>query len=47
MRMRPDRLQETIQAFQEPVALEHQVGDGGTELGELLPDQQAVPPDAP
>ena len=46
MRMRPDRLQETIQAFQEPVALEHQVGDGGTELGELLPDQQAVPPDA-
>ncbi len=46
MRMRPDRLQETIQAFQEPVALEHQVGEGGTELGELLPDQQAVPPDA-
>ncbi|MBS0169339.1 MAG: sigma-70 family RNA polymerase sigma factor [Nitrospira sp.] len=46
MRMRPDRLQETIQAFQEPVALEHQVGDGGTELGELLPDQQAIPPDA-
>ena len=26
--------------------LEHHVGDGGTELGELLPDQQAVPPDA-
>jgi RNA polymerase primary sigma factor len=46
MRMRPDRLHETIQAFQEPVALEHHVGDGGTELGELLPDQQAVPPDA-
>jgi len=46
MRMRPDRLHETIQAFQEPVALEHRVGDGGTELGELLPDQQAVPPDA-
>ena len=22
------------------------VGDGGTELGELLPDHQAVPPDA-
>ncbi len=46
MQMRPDRLHETIQAFQEPVALEHRVGDGGTELGELLPDQQAVPPDA-
>jgi RNA polymerase primary sigma factor len=46
MRMRPDRLHETIQAFQEPVALEHTVGDGETEFGELLPDQQAVPPDA-
>ncbi|MBI4002175.1 MAG: sigma-70 family RNA polymerase sigma factor [Nitrospira defluvii] len=46
MRMRPDRLHETIQAFQEPVALEHRVGDGGTELGELLSDHQAVPPDA-
>ena len=46
MRMRPDRLHETMQAFQEPVALEHRVGDGGTELGELLPDHQAVPPDA-
>jgi RNA polymerase primary sigma factor len=46
MRMRPDRLHETIQAFQEPVALEHHVGEGGTELGELLPDHQAVPPDA-
>lgn len=46
MRIRPERLHETIQAFQEPVALENRVGDGETELGELLPDQQAVPPDA-
>ncbi|WP_447599987.1 sigma-70 family RNA polymerase sigma factor [Nitrospira sp. Nam80] len=46
MRIRPDRLHETIQAFQEPVALEHTIGDGETEFGELLPDQQAVPPDA-
>ncbi|MBX3236212.1 MAG: sigma-70 family RNA polymerase sigma factor [Nitrospiraceae bacterium] len=46
MRIRPERLNETIQAFQEPVALENRVGDGETELGELLPDQQAVPPDA-
>ncbi len=46
LRMRPDRLHETVQAFQEPVALEHPVGDGGTEFGELLPDSQAVPPDA-
>ena len=46
LRMRPERLHETVQAFQEPVALEHPVGDGGTEFGELLPDMQAVPPDA-
>jgi RNA polymerase primary sigma factor len=46
MRIRPERLHETIQAFQEPIALENRVGDGETELGELLPDQQAVPPDA-
>jgi RNA polymerase primary sigma factor len=46
LRMRPERLHETVQAFQEPVALEHRVGDGGTEFGELLPDLQAVSPDA-
>jgi RNA polymerase primary sigma factor len=46
LRMRPERLRETMQAFQEPVALEKPVGDGGTEFGELLPDLQAVPPDA-
>jgi RNA polymerase primary sigma factor len=46
LRMRPDRLHETVQAFQEPVALEKPVGDGSTEFGELLPDLQAVPPDA-
>lgn len=46
LRMRPERLHETIQAFQEPVALENPVGDGDTEFGELLPDPQAVPPDA-
>ena len=46
LRMRPERLYETVQAFQEPVALEKPVGDGSTEFGELLPDLQAVPPDA-
>src|SRR5213080_548353 len=28
LRMRPERLHETVQAFQEPVALEKPVGDG-------------------
>ena len=46
LKMRPERLHETVQAFQEPVALEKPVGDGTTEFGELLPDLQAVPPDA-
>ena len=46
LKMRPERLQETVQAFQEPVALDKPVGDGTTEFGELLPDLQAVPPDA-
>jgi RNA polymerase primary sigma factor len=45
LRMRPERLHETVQAFQEPVALEHTVGGGDTEFGELLPDLQAVSPD--
>jgi len=45
LRMRPDRLHETVQAFQEPIALEHMVGGGDTEFGELLPDLQAVSPD--
>jgi|SRR5579884_413915 RNA polymerase primary sigma factor len=43
---RPDKLHETMQAFQEPIALENPVGDGETQFGELLPDLQAVPPDA-
>jgi RNA polymerase primary sigma factor len=46
LRMRPERLHETVQAFQEPIALEKPVSDGGTEFGELLPDLQAVSPDA-
>jgi RNA polymerase primary sigma factor len=46
LRMRPERLHETVQAFQEPVALENPIGDGDTEFGDMIPDQQAVPPDA-
>ncbi|MDH5625129.1 MAG: sigma-70 family RNA polymerase sigma factor, partial [Nitrospira sp.] len=46
LRMRPERLHETMQAFQEPVALETPLGDGDTQFGEMIPDQLAVPPDA-
>lgn len=46
LRMRPERLRETVQAFQEPVALETPIGDGDTQFGDMIPDQQAVSPDA-
>ncbi len=46
LRMRPERLHETVQAFQEPVALENPIGDGDTQFGDMIPDQQALPPDA-
>ncbi len=46
LHMRADKLNETIQVFQEPIALEHPVGDGETMFGDLLPDPQVVPPDA-
>jgi RNA polymerase primary sigma factor len=46
LRMRPERLRETMLAFQEPVALETPIGDGDTQFGDMIPDQLAVPPDA-
>ncbi len=46
LHLRPDRLHETLQAFQEPVALEMPIGDGETQFGDMIPDQLAVPPDA-
>lgn len=46
LRIRPERLRETMLAFQEPVALESPIGDGETQFGDMIPDQQAVPPDA-
>jgi RNA polymerase primary sigma factor len=45
LRMRPERLRETVQAFQEPVALETPIGDGTTQFGDMIPDHLAVPPD--
>ncbi len=46
LHLRPDRLHETLQAFQEPVALEMPIGDGETQFGDMIPNQLAVPPDA-
>ncbi len=46
LRTRPEKIQETMQAFQEPVSLENPIGDGETLLGELIADRQAVAPDS-
>lgn len=46
LRMRPERLHETVQAFQEPTSLETPIGDGDTQFGDMIPDQFAVQPDA-
>ncbi len=46
LRVRPEKIYETVQAFQEPVSMENPVGDGDTSLGELIPDRGAVPPDS-
>jgi RNA polymerase primary sigma factor len=46
LRTRPEKIQETMQVFQEPVSLENPIGDGETLLGELIADRQAVAPDS-
>ena len=46
LRMRPERLQETVQAFQEPMALEAPVGDGDAQFGDMIPDRLMAPPDS-
>lgn len=44
--VRPEKIHETMQAFQEPVSTENPVGDGDTSLGDLIPDRGVVPPDS-
>jgi RNA polymerase primary sigma factor len=46
LQVRPGKIQETLQAFQEPISLENPIGDGETLLGEFIPDRQAVAPDS-
>ncbi|MBM4122984.1 MAG: sigma-70 family RNA polymerase sigma factor [Nitrospira sp.] len=46
LRTRPEKIQETMQVFQEPISLENPIGDGETLLGELIADRQAVTPDS-
>ena len=46
LRLRPEKIQETMQPFQEPVSLDNPVGDGDTQLGDFIADGQALPPDS-
>jgi len=47
LRVRPEKIHETLQVFQEPISLENPVGDGETLLGELIADKGAMLPDSP
>lgn len=40
-----ERVQETTQAFLEPISLDHPTGDGEQFLGDFLPDDNAVAPE--
>ena len=42
----PAKIQETVQPFQEPVSLDNPVGDGDTQLGDLIADGEALLPDS-
>ena len=42
----PEKVQETLDAFIDPVSLDSPLSDGETYLGEFLPDEQTLPPDA-
>ncbi|NJL17654.1 MAG: sigma-70 family RNA polymerase sigma factor [Nitrospira sp.] len=44
LRLRPERVRETVAAFQEPVGLETPIGDTQV-IGSLIPDEQTAPPD--
>lgn len=43
--VQPDRVQETMQAFLEPVSFDNPTADGETFLGDFLPDENLTPPD--
>lgn len=43
--IQPERVQETMQAFLEPVSFDNPTADGETFLGDFLPDENLMPPD--
>jgi RNA polymerase primary sigma factor len=45
--MSPDKVHETVQAFQDPLSLETPIGDGETLLTDFIPDSRTVSPEGP
>ena len=45
--MSPDKVHETVQAFQDPLSLETPIGDGETVLTDFIPDSRTVSPEGP
>lgn len=47
LKLSPEKVQETLQAFQDPISLETPVGDGDTFLTDFIPDKGTITPDGP
>ncbi|MDR4494570.1 MAG: RNA polymerase sigma factor RpoD/SigA [Nitrospirales bacterium] len=47
LKLSPDKVQETLQAFQDPISLETPVGEGDTFLTDFIPDKCSLTPDGP
>lgn len=45
LRLRPERVRDTLEALHEPIRLETPVGDGNSDFGDVLPDHQIPSPD--
>lgn len=47
LKMSPDKVQETVQVFQDPLSLETPVGDGETLLTDFVADMKSASPEGP
>ncbi len=47
LNMSPDKVQETVQVFQDPLSLETPIGDGETLLTDFVADSKSASPDCP
>lgn len=45
--MSPDKVHETVQAFQDPLSLETPIGEGETVLTDFIPDSHTISPEGP